>query len=180
MTLDILVLDIFVLSAFWFSTFWYRSDAPYGTVRVIVCYHTVHRRTIPYEPTYDTVRATVQYRTAPPRGKEAAAAASFPLRECLGWRELRPRLSLTWDCLSLYTDWHSTKGRGKTLWQVHWDVCRPGLVPPWVYIYTEDNWDLAWCFDSGHPWTKQGKAPVFRIASLRYLTYSQCRLRSFT
>ena len=55
-----------------------------------------------------------------------------PLGGGLVWRTLQTRLSLTWVCLSLcihrLTLHHPEGGRGRTLWQGYWDVCRPGLV----------------------------------------------------
>ena len=38
-----------------------------------------------------------------PRGKEAAAAASFPLGEGLGWSKLQPRLIYARVVVSVYT-----------------------------------------------------------------------------
>ena len=49
-----------------------------------------------------------------PRGKEAAAAASFPLGEGLGWSKLQPRLIYARVVVSVYTasqyGWEGTLG----------------------------------------------------------------------
>ena len=43
---------------------------------------------------------------------------------------------VTWVCLSLYTDWHSTRGRG---WHWHWDTdtnqTRPGHTSKYTWPY---------------------------------------------
>jgi len=85
-------------------------------------------------PVWGTYNALRPYRS---RGKEAAAAASFPLGEGLGWTNVQPRLMLVWAYLNLYPDHHFTRGRGRTLGQghCHWYVCRPDLL-------------------FGHPWTR--------------------------
>ena len=49
-----------------------------------------------------------------PRGKEAAAAASFPLGEGLGWTNVQPRLIYARVVVSVYTasqyGWEGTLG----------------------------------------------------------------------
>ena len=125
-------------------------------------------------PVWGPYNALRPYR---PRGKEAAAAASFPLGEESrpkpswpdGWGLLRllkqpwvyihtnwhfimgggqlglrhwpvshfhKCVCVTWGCLSLYTDWHSTRGRG---WHWHWDTdtnqTRPGHTSKYTWPY---------------------------------------------
>ena len=92
-------------------------------------------------PVWGPYNALRPYRS---RGKEAAAAASFPLGEGLGWTNVQPRLMLVWAYLNLYPDHHFTRGRGRTLGQghCHWYVCRPGQV-------------------FGHPWTRPGHTTTY-------------------
>ena len=92
-------------------------------------------------PVWGPYNALRPYRS---RGKEAAAAASFPLGEGLGWTNVQPRLRLVWAWLNLYPDYHFTRGKGRTLGQghCHWYVCRPGQV-------------------FGHPWTRPGHTTTY-------------------
>ena len=113
-------------------------------------------------PVWGPYNALRPYRS---RGKEAAAAASFPLGEGLGWTNVQPRLRLVWACINLYPDFHSTRGRGRTLGQghCHWYVCWPGQV-------------------FGHPWTRPGHttttcihmSPLFNY--YHYAWYSVLRI----
>ena len=101
-------------------------------------------------PVWGPYNALRPYRS---RGKEAAAAASFPLGEGLGWTNVQPRLMLVWAYLNLYPDHHFTRGRGRTLGQghCHWYVCRPDLL-------------------FGHPWTRYHMSLWFCVVKVTIQT----------
>ena len=91
-------------------------------------------------PSYQAVQSEGPSALRPfrPREKEAAAAASFPLRGGVAWTIVQATLSLYLGLFQFIPRMSPHQGgKGRTLGQVHchWYVCRPDLL-------------------FGHPWTR--------------------------